>query len=271
MDEIPALPVEADAIPADLPLGEALRPSASAKTLVRDALLDLFAALSTGVGLILLGAIVIGTALAVSGRNPSELGNLVVSPWGIAGLLLVTQLPLLYFGLRRRRRNRAKQRTLLALFDGDTGSAIRKGVSAGFAMTVLSMLYTSALQRVLGPNAVEGQLDFLSNVLSNKPAVVLLVFIIAVLAPVCEEIFFRGVIFGSARAAGFSKVGAALSSVLFAIVHVSPVLAPFYATFAVVMCWLYTRTGTLAGPIAAHMTLNGVACVALLLAGGDRV
>ncbi len=249
----------------------ALPPPVTVKMLIRDAVLDLVSALSTGIGLILLGAIVIGTTLAFSGRNPSEMGDMVVSPWGVAGLLLATQLPLLYFGLRRRRRNGEKQRPLMALFAGDTGSAIRKGVSAGFAMTVLSMLYTGALQRLLGPNAVEGQLDFLENVLNNKPAVALLVLIVAGLAPMCEEIFFRGVIFGSARSAGLSSVGAVLSAVLFATVHLSPILAPFYATFAIVMCWLYTRTGTLAAPIAAHMTLNGVACVALLIAGGNRV
>jgi membrane protease YdiL (CAAX protease family) len=86
-----------------------------------------------------------------------------------------------------------------------------------------------------------------------------------------EELFFRGVIFGSAHAVGLSKMGVALSASLFALVHVSLLLAPFYATFAVVTCWLYARTKTLAAPIAAHMTLNGIACLALLFAGGDRV
>jgi len=68
------------------------------------------------------------------------------------------------------------------------------------------------------------------------------------------------------RAIGQARAGAAVSAVLFAIVHFSVILAPFYATFALVMCWLLVRTGTLAAPIAAHMTMNGMACVALLLA-----
>jgi membrane protease YdiL (CAAX protease family) len=107
----------------------------------------------------------------------------------------------------------------------------------------------------------------LQRVLDNKPAVTLLVLLIAGMAPVCEELFFRGVIFGSARAAGLNNVGVALSAVLFASVHVSLLLAPFYLIFAVVMCWLYARTGTLAAPIAAHATLNSVACAALIFAG----
>jgi membrane protease YdiL (CAAX protease family) len=59
--------------------------------------------------------------------------------------------------------------------------------------------------------------------------------------------------------------------VFFATVHGSPKLAPFYATFAVAMCWLYARTETLAAPIAAHMTMNSIACTALLFSGDGTV
>jgi uncharacterized protein len=77
--------------------------------------------------------------------------------------------------------------------------------------------------------------------------------------------------FGSAHAAGLSIVGVGISAVLFATVHLLPLLAPFYAFFGVVMCWLYVRTGTLAAPIAAHMAMNGLACAALLLQGDNLV
>jgi membrane protease YdiL (CAAX protease family) len=241
------------------------------KTLVRDAFLDLGAALSTGAGVMLLGTVLLAIAYAFTARDPRDLFSDSGLPWAIVAVLLATQLPLLYFALRRRRRNREKQRPALALFGGSTAVAILQGISAGLALTILSGLYAGTLQWILGPNAVDNQLEFLQDILDNKPAVALLVFIITVVAPICEELFFRGAIFGSAHAAGLSRVGLAISAILFAAMHLSPLLAPFYATFAVVMCWLYTRTGTLAAPIAAHMTLNSVACAAFLSVAGNRV
>lgn len=244
-------------------------PPVTRRSLARDACLDLALALLAGGGLILAGA-TLGIA-ANWGSPTSGPADLMASGWGIAALLVATQVPLVYFGWRRRRRNREKLRELPALFAGDSSTGIRQGLTAGLAMTVLSMLYTGALQRVAGPESVENQLAFLKDLLDNRAVTALLVLVIAGMAPVCEEFFFRGVVFGSARAAGYSQVGMWLSAALFAFVHVSPLLVPFYATFAVVMCWLYARTGTLAAPITAHMVLNGVACAALLIAGPDAV
>jgi membrane protease YdiL (CAAX protease family) len=241
-------------------------PPATGRSLVRDAILDLLGALGAGAGLILLSALIIGGGLVFVGLDPQRMAD-NLSPWAIAGLLLATQLPLIYFALRRRRRNREKGRPVMELFSGAGFNAIPIGVFAGLGLTVLSAVYTGFLQRLLGEGAVESQVEFLQRVLDNKPAVTLLVLLIAGMAPVCEELFFRGVIFGSARAAGLNNVGVALSAVLFASVHVSLLLAPFYLIFAVVMCWLYARTGTLAAPIAAHATLNSVACAALIFAG----
>ncbi|MEO5925181.1 MAG: CPBP family intramembrane glutamic endopeptidase [Bryobacteraceae bacterium] len=242
----------------------------TARTLTRDAIFDLIASLVVGIGGIMLMGALVGVSLLIAGNRPEQVTDLVTSPWGIAGLLLGTQLPLLFFALRRRRRNRQKQRPMTELFGGAGLNAIPIGIFAGMGLTVLSALYTSGLQRLLGPDSVSNQVEFLQRMLDNKSAVTLLVLLIAVGAPICEELFFRGVIFGAARAAGLTKVGVVLSAVLFATVHFSLLLSPFYATFAIVMCWLYARTGTLAAPMAAHATMNGIACAALLLAG-DRV
>ena len=259
MDDAPEILPIPEAEPAE---SEPIRVSAGA--LVRDASLDLVIAFGSG-GILIM---VLGITLTVMGLDP---GTLLTSGWGIATLLLCTQLPLLYRALRRRRRNREKHRPELALFDGATSSAVVRGVLTGAALTILSGIYTGILAKISGPDAVQNQIDFLKDMLDDRVAVGVLVFLIAVMAPICEEIFFRGVVFGSARAVGMSKTGVALSAVLFAIVHLIPILAPFYAFFAVVMCWLYVRTGTLAAPMAAHMTMNGLACLGLLLQNNQVV
>ncbi len=253
MDETPELaPDSGEVASGPLP------PRVAAQTLIRDAVLDVVVAFFLGGIFILLTA---GVLLLMS-LDP---GELLASGWGIAVMLLATQLPLLYRGLRRRRRNREKHLPVVALSEGPLYQPVFRGILTGAGLAVLSGIYTSALMKLLGPNAVESQLDFLKDMLQDRVAVAVLILMIAVVAPICEEIFFRGVVFGSARAVGLSKTGVAISAVLFAAVHLLPLLAPFYALFAVVMCWLYARTGTLAAPIAAHVTMNSLACLGLLL------
>jgi membrane protease YdiL (CAAX protease family) len=85
--------------------------------------------------------------------------------------------------------------------------------------------------------------------------------------PVCEEILFRGAIFGLAHANGQTWTGAITASFLFAISHSSLRMAPYYLVFSAVNCWLLAKTRTLAGPIAAHVTVNLSACIGVLLGG----
>lgn len=262
VEHVESVEVAADLAPPPLP-------QITTRSLVRDALVDLLGALGTGGALIFGASIIASVALGFSSEGTGALLEFLQSIWGIALLFLATQLPLVLFALRRRRRNRDRHRTVLPLFGGG-GGAVRQGVLAGLGLTVVSIAYTATLEAVFGKGTVNQQLDFLERALENKPAVALLVFIIAVMAPICEELFFRGVVFGSGLAAGKGRQGAAISAVLFAFVHLIPSLAPFYAVFAVVMCWLYARTGTLAAPIAAHATMNGLACLALLVAGSSN-
>jgi membrane protease YdiL (CAAX protease family) len=278
VDETPQLPEQG--APPVVELGAAASEAAppveahgghpvTAKTLWRDAALDLLAALGVGLPLAVLAGIV-AAIFAFAKRGTLDVQSVTQSPWAIAIMLLATQLPFLFFAIRRRKRNREKQRPLMELFAGPAGPAIGQGILVGFSMTVLSIVYGLGLQRVLGDDAVPNQLEFLQGALNQPWIAALLVVIVTVLAPVGEELFFRGVIFGSARAAGFTSVGVLISAVFFSLVHLNLLLTPFYATFAIVMCFLYARTRTLAAPIAAHMTLNGVACLVLLLAG-DKV
>jgi membrane protease YdiL (CAAX protease family) len=85
-------------------------------------------------------------------------------------------------------------------------------------------------------------------------------FIVAgvVLAPVAEEILFRGVLYATIKEQGFPRLALVISSLLFAAVHLSwLVLVPF--TFlAVVLAFLYEKTGRLLAPIVAHASFNAI-------------
>lgn len=76
-------------------------------------------------------------------------------------------------------------------------------------------------------------------------------------APFTEELFFRGLVFG-----GFSRWGfwpaAAISGILFSVVHFDPgSVVPFFA-IGVALAWLFRRSGTLWYPILFHFLFNAV-------------
>lgn len=94
---------------------------------------------------------------------------------------------------------------------------------------------------------------------------VVLVVSACVVAPVVEEIFFRGFIYPVLRERWGVLAGAAASALAFAAVH-PPGLPGKAATFVLGICFalLYERSGTLVAPVVAHALFNGIQ-IALVL------
>lgn len=84
-------------------------------------------------------------------------------------------------------------------------------------------------------------------------------------APVTEELFFRGLVFGGLTRWGFWPA-AAISGTLFSLVHFDPgSIVPFFA-IALILAWLYHRSRTLWHPILFHLVFNAVSFAFLLAA-----
>lgn len=87
------------------------------------------------------------------------------------------------------------------------------------------------------------------------------VVLVCVVAPVCEEIFFRGYLFGALRRRGL-VVAAGVTGLTFGVAHVlsSPIgfIVPL-AALGVILCLLYERTRSLYPCIALHVLNNSVA------------
>ena len=78
------------------------------------------------------------------------------------------------------------------------------------------------------------------------------------LAPVAEELLFRGLLYPAVKRAGFPRVALWGTSLLFAFIHFN--LATFLPLLllALVLTWLYETTDNLLAPIAAHATFNAL-------------
>lgn len=92
-------------------------------------------------------------------------------------------------------------------------------------------------------------------------AAIPVVLLIAVAAPIAEEIFFRGMLFGGLRRRLSTMPAAAISAAVFGALHASTGISavPPLIVFGFVLALLYERTGSLVPGIAAHALNNALA------------
>ncbi len=91
--------------------------------------------------------------------------------------------------------------------------------------------------------------------------------LIVVLAPISEELFFRGFMFASLRRSMTLWPAALIAAVIWGSLHLSGGnigVAIQLAVFGVILAWLYERSGTLWAPIMAHTLNNTIAFVLLV-------
>jgi membrane protease YdiL (CAAX protease family) len=79
-----------------------------------------------------------------------------------------------------------------------------------------------------------------------------------VLAPVVEEIFFRGIFYPAIRQAGFPRLALWGLSLVFALIHANVVTFIPLFVLAVVLTLLYERSQNLLASISAHALFNGL-------------
>jgi uncharacterized protein len=89
-------------------------------------------------------------------------------------------------------------------------------------------------------------------------------FIAIVLAPLMEEIFFRGIFYTALKQAGHPRGALWGSSLFFAFTHANVMTFVPLTVLALVLVWLYEKTGNLLSCIAAHAFFNLVNFVLLL-------
>lgn len=76
------------------------------------------------------------------------------------------------------------------------------------------------------------------------------------LAPVVEEIFFRGLFYTALKQAGYPRLALLGSSLVFGIIHNNLTSFIPLTVFAMFLIWLYEKTGNLISCIVAHASFN---------------
>ncbi len=124
----------------------------------------------------------------------------------------------------------------------------------GWVLNWLSLYVLSLLNR---ETPVQEAVQLLQNTHNHTSLAVQIVFAVAI-APVAEEVLFRGILYPAIKRLGFPCIALWGTSVLFAAIHANlPIFLPLVA-LAVALAMLYEYTDNLLAPITAHAIFNSV-------------
>jgi hypothetical protein len=134
--------------------------------------------------------------------------------------------------------------------------AVGWGLGGGVLLVGFNLLYGLVLGAlgIVPPDVA----DMLRGLLP-EPA---LIAWAAILAPVVEELYFRGRLIDELAPRVGPRWASAISALGFAAIHGIPAFLPAYLVFALVLLALRRKTGGLTAPILAHAINNGLALFA---------
>jgi len=155
----------------------------------------------------------------------------------------------------------------------DMGIGVVSWIIAFPFVAFLSQLSDLFLFYFFGTESYEQEaVRFLKMMMSTPSLIALATIMIIGIAPVFEELLFRGFLQSWAREKMGKKAAILTSSLFFAIFHLSVQqgygnISLFISLFflALFLGFLYERQGSLFAPIALHMTFNGVSALRILL------
>jgi membrane protease YdiL (CAAX protease family) len=92
----------------------------------------------------------------------------------------------------------------------------------------------------------------------SVPLVALVGILSLGLAPVMEETFFRGFLFGGLRGRWGVFFAALASGFLFALAHVDPLVFIPFTAVGMIFAWGYVYSGSILASVIAHLLFNGI-------------
>jgi len=146
------------------------------------------------------------------------------------------------------------------------------GLVLGVAITVVVLVFNAVLAGIFG-DAEPVQQSLLPSPSDSLGVVIVLALLVVVVAPITEEILFRGVLFASLRRHIGVHAAALLSGGIFALVHIEVLASqPFglagLTLAGALLAYAFHYTKSLRVAIVMHAVYNGVAFGLMLLLSG---
>jgi uncharacterized protein len=152
----------------------------------------------------------------------------------------------------------------------DPGAAVRAGLGWGLAAWLGATLLGGLAVLVLEALGITPDTQTAEQA-ANQLEPLIVIPAVIIVAPIAEEVFFRGVAFNAWLREGGRRWAYIGSSVLFAVIHMTLVSLLPILFLGLALAWVYERTRSLLAPIVMHAVVNGISVVIALLVRFDVV
>jgi membrane protease YdiL (CAAX protease family) len=203
------------------------------------------------VALFLISSVVVGPFAVAYGEDAAETltANSVANVlWNLAMIGSVVWFV---------RRGGGSERDIgLAMPEGSSWPRVAGLAAATFvSMYIIIVAYGVAID-LLGFDFLEPDQQVPDEFYDSDVALAVLGVAIVGSAPIAEEVFFRGFLFGGTRPITGIPVAALSTGFIFSLAHYNPGLILPFTVIGALLALSYQRTGTLFVPIGAHFLFN---------------
>jgi membrane protease YdiL (CAAX protease family) len=141
------------------------------------------------------------------------------------------------------------------------------GIGLGFGLGGLLLTFPASLVYVaiVGEDATSAVGDVFGGVRAGPAMAALVLVIVVFVAPMCEEILYRGLLWGGIEKIAGRWVAFAVSTLLFAVAHFEFTRTPLLLVVAIPIAIARLYTGRLLASIVAHQINNLLPGIVLML------
>jgi len=150
------------------------------------------------------------------------------------------------------------------------GRLIGLGLLTFLAMQLVVYGYSIVAFELFDLDFLEPSDQIEDSLFDQDVALVFLGFAVVIGAPITEELFFRGFLFGGIRHYVPLVLSALLTGLVFSLLHFNIGLIIPFTVIGALLALSYQRAGNLITPISAHFLFNLVSFLALVFIPGAR-
>lgn len=172
----------------------------------------------------------------------------------VDGIATAVTIPIMFFMFHR---DRVKEK-VMGVVQPEKAKAWKYFAVIGIAVALCVGLNCLIIMSGLSPRDEAYQETM--TVMYSAPMLVQ-VICLGILAPVCEELVFRGLMFKRLRAQTGFLLAAIYSTTIFAVIHGNMVQIIYAFVMGMVFTYVYEKYGSVKAPILAHIGANMVSLV----------
>ncbi|MEF2175994.1 MAG: type II CAAX endopeptidase family protein [Candidatus Absconditabacteria bacterium] len=129
-----------------------------------------------------------------------------------------------------------------------------------FTLSIISIIAQFLPFTLYGLNGVQKTVEFVGNMQLNTPLQIILMGVsIVIIAPIVEEIIYRGMVAKLLINKYGEKIGIISSSIIFALIHGEMAIIINLFVMGTFLTYIYNKTGSLYYSIFYHIFINGIA------------